>query len=80
MIDRTPELWQSHEYVNPNQIVAAEKMDKLMFECWRKGLKRKDILPLAQEICSSTSEQDVSAYFRHMFLRELSATPLYLNQ
>lgn len=79
MSNHLPELWRSHAYVNLNQVSAAQKMDELMFESWRKGLKRKDILPLAQEICLNTTDEDVSIYFKHMFERELSDNAKYLK-
>lgn len=80
MDSHTPELWRSHALIHSNQISAAEKMDELMFKCWRKGLKRKEILPLAQEICSNTTDEDVSIYFKHMFERELSDKAKYLTE
>ncbi|MDK9790660.1 hypothetical protein [Vibrio sp. D431a] len=75
---RTPALWQPHEFVNENQLSKLSEMDRLMFDCWRKGLKRRDILDLAKEIESSTTEEDVSLYFKAMFDRELSPKSKYL--
>ncbi|WP_210498269.1 hypothetical protein [Vibrio crassostreae] len=76
----TPSLLESHEHIHSNQIEKLNRMDRLMFDCWREGLKRKDILPLAQEIESGTSEADVGVYFRRMFRRELSNDAKYLSR
>ncbi|MFS1427245.1 hypothetical protein LMH73_008795 [Vibrio splendidus] len=77
-MNKVPVLLQSHAYIHPNQIKKLNRMDKLMFDCWRLGYKRSKILPLAQEIESSTTEDDVGVYFRNMFVRELSSRAHYL--
>lgn len=79
-MERTPALLESHAYVHQNQIEKLNKMDKLMFDCWRLGYKRIKILPLAQEIESSTTEDDVAIYFKNMFSRELSDKAIYLKR
>lgn len=57
-----------------------KKMDKLMFDCWRKGYKRAKILELAQQIESNTTSDCVQIYFKRMFMRELSDKAIYLKR
>lgn len=72
-------LLEQHEYVNLQKVEKLEKMDRLMFDCWRKGYKRDKIVELAQKIESQTTRDDVAIYFRNMFTRELSSDSIYLK-
>lgn len=76
----TPALLETHEYVNSNQIEKLQRMDRLMFDCWRAGFKRNKILERALEIESSTTEADIEIYFKNMFTRELSPDSIYLKK
>ncbi|CAM0018230.1 hypothetical protein VPHD527_0377 [Vibrio phage D527] len=76
----TMSLLETREYVHSNQVEKLKEMDKLMFDCWRKGYKRSKILELAQKIESNTTEDDVQIYFRNMFTRELSSDSIYLKK
>ncbi|CAM0065110.1 hypothetical protein VPHF86_0292 [Vibrio phage F86] len=72
-------LLETHEYVHSNQVEKLKQMDRLMFDCWRKGYKRVKVLELAQQIESNITSDDVAIFFRKMFNRELSPDRIYLS-
>lgn len=57
-----------------------QKLDRLMFDCWRKGLKHRDILDMALEIDSTITSEQVKEAFKEMFTRELSDKAVYLEK
>ncbi|MGR5451399.1 hypothetical protein ACP3V3_16905 [Vibrio sp. PNB22_3_1] len=67
MRTHVPVLWESHEVVPASQNDKLKRMDRLMYDCWRQGLKRSNILALAQAIESATTEEDVALFCCDVF-------------
>jgi hypothetical protein len=56
------------------------QLDRLMFDCWRQGLKHRDILEKAQELRANLTSEEVKEAFSRMFHRELSPNAKYLKR
>lgn len=59
-------------------VIKEQKLDKLCFECWRQGLKHRDILDKAKTIDERINSAEVKKAFKNMFKRELSEHAQYL--